>query len=67
MLLPESLALCHTIIYLHEFDLPRSVFFNGGLCLGLALQVLEFFLQRLLPERGLVALPLTPLQFFLLL
>lgn len=67
---PVGVAPCITVLvtsYLHEFDLASSVFFGVGLCLGLALQVLEFLLQRLLPERGLVALPLTPLQFLLLL
>lgn len=55
------------IIYLHEFDLASSVFFRGGLCLGLALQIVEFVLQRCHPEHGLVALPLALLQFSLLL
>lgn len=66
-LLAAPLSYCHVMSYLHQFDLASSVFFGVGLCLGLALQILELFLQRLLPERGLVALPPTPLQLLLLL
>lgn len=63
----HRLSATSRVRYLHEFDLASSVFFRVGLRLGLALQILEFFLQRLLPERGLVPLPLAPLQFLLLL
>lgn len=64
---PESTAGYDINVYLHEFDLASSVFFGTGLGLGLALQILELFLQGLLPEQGLVALPLAPLQVLRLL
>lgn len=67
VLLSESMAWYGIVIYLHEFDLASSVFFSVGLCLGLALHILEFALQCFHPEHGLVALPLTLLQFSLLL
>lgn len=57
---------CDVTVYLHEFGLASSVFFGAGLGLGLALQILELLLQGLLPEQGLVPLPLAPLQVLLL-
>lgn len=42
------------------------VFFSVGLCLSLHLQIINFFLQRLLPEHSLVSFPLTPPQVLLL-
>lgn len=62
---PLSVALLDIITYLHEFYVSRFVVFSVGLRLNLHLQIMNLFLQRLLPEHSLISFPLTPPQFLL--
>lgn len=52
-------------MYLHELDVSSFVLFSVDLHLSLHLQIKDLFLQRLLPERSLISLPLTLPQVLL--
>lgn len=53
------MALFGMVMYLHEFDVSSFVFSSVGHHPSLHLQIMDFFLQRLLPEHRLISFPLT--------
>lgn len=57
--MPLSVALLDSIMYLQEFDVSGLVIFCVDVFLSLHLQIMNLFLQCLLPELSLVSFPLT--------